>query len=178
MLVRTGFENILVMWRECARGGDVLRARMWRSAIGWVETRGTLVWSIGSPLERDRMIRCFKAGIAAFFVFTASADVLAISCGSTTTDSRFLAVCGLAPRSRPANESWLPDGSGVYVQWTDPDNNPGSGSSRCNTSSTTTRTHRGTATRSRTYGTRTFRGARRLAPTVPVRRFASVLTKT
>ncbi|MBL8747168.1 MAG: hypothetical protein JNK58_12540 [Phycisphaerae bacterium] len=48
---------------------------------------------------------------------------LGISFGSTTTDSRFAAVCGLAPRARDADSAWFPDGSGTYIQWTDPQNN-------------------------------------------------------
>lgn len=48
----------------------------------------------------------------------------AISCGSVTNDSRFLAVCGLQRRSVPVDEGWKPEGSGTYIQWTDPQSIP------------------------------------------------------
>jgi hypothetical protein len=50
----------------------------------------------------------------------------AITCASAPTDGRFDAVCGLAPRARentlPWSE-WYPEGSGVLIQWTDPQQN-------------------------------------------------------
>ncbi len=54
----------------------------------------------------------------------ATSSALAISCGSTTNDTRFLAVCGLQRRSVPVDTAWKPEGSGVYIQWTDPQNIP------------------------------------------------------
>lgn len=59
----------------------------------------------------------------ALVVGSGSASALAVSCGSEPTDSRFLAVCGLAPRSWAADGTWRPEGSGVFVRWTDTQNN-------------------------------------------------------
>jgi hypothetical protein len=52
----------------------------------------------------------------------ATSKALAVFCGSTPLDSRFDAVCGLAPRAWVYDETWRPEGSGTYVQWTDPQN--------------------------------------------------------
>ncbi|MBL8747172.1 MAG: hypothetical protein JNK58_12560 [Phycisphaerae bacterium] len=66
-----------------------------------------------------------RLGIAGFVMVSSvfGSPAFAVSCGSEPTDSRFLAVCGLAPRSLAVDESWLPEGSGTFVRWTDPANN-------------------------------------------------------
>lgn len=47
-----------------------------------------------------------------------------MSCGTDQPNQKFWAVCGLAPRARPYDANWEPEGSGTLVQWVDSQNLP------------------------------------------------------
>ncbi len=65
------------------------------------------------------LTRSIALAVVCVFLIGAS-RAHAVSCGTTPLDSRFDAVCGLAPRAWAPDSTWLPEGSGTYVQWTDP----------------------------------------------------------
>lgn len=62
--------------------------------------------------------------LVALALTSLAAPAFGITCGSEPTDSRFLVVCGLAPRNRAFDENWFPEGSGVLVQWIDGQGTP------------------------------------------------------